>query len=77
MEEVHVALQQRFRYKSHGREIVTQQRYKTTDDLKQPVRLPFHRITPQMVQKMSPRTSGTKMIHCKDNDGAQTDHLDT
>uniref|UniRef100_UPI00358E1B5E netrin-1-like n=1 Tax=Myxine glutinosa TaxID=7769 RepID=UPI00358E1B5E len=45
-------------------------RCKTTDDLKQATRLPFDRITPQMLQKMSRRT-WRKIILCHDDDGAQ------
>jgi hypothetical protein len=37
-------------------EIVAQQRYQTTDDLKQAVRRAFHRVIPQMLRNMSHRT---------------------
>ena len=63
MEEVHVDFQERFCQESLWgfiKEIVAQQPYKTTDDLKQAVGLPFNRIAPQMVRKLSYRTCGAK-----------------
>jgi hypothetical protein len=57
------------------KEIVAQQRYRTTDDLKQAVRLVFNRVTPQMLWKMSHRT-WCRIILCHENDGAQMDPLD-
>jgi hypothetical protein len=57
------------------KEIVAQQRYQTTDDLKQAVRLAFNRVTPQMLRKIPHRT-WRRIILCHENDGAQTDPLD-
>jgi hypothetical protein len=53
------------------KEIVAQQHYQTTDDLKQAVRLAFNRVTPQMLRKMSHRT-WRRIILCHE----QTDPLD-
>ena len=53
-------------------EIVARHPYEITDDLTQAVTLPFNRITPQMLRKVSHTTWG-KIIICNDNDGAPAD----
>lgn len=58
------------------KECVAQQRYETTNDLKEAVRMAFARISPQMLRTMSHRT-WRKIILCHENEGAQTDPLDT
>jgi hypothetical protein len=57
------------------KQIVAQQRYPTTDDLKQAVRRAFNRVTPQTPRNVSHRT-WRRIIVCHENGGAQTDTLD-
>jgi hypothetical protein len=55
--------------------IVAQQRYQTTDNLKQAVRRAFNRVTLKMLRNMSHRT-WRRIILCHENDGGQTDTPD-
>jgi hypothetical protein len=53
----------------HIKEVFAQQRYQTTDDLKQEVRRAFNRVTPQMLWSMSHRT-WRRIILYHENDEA-------
>jgi hypothetical protein len=56
------------------KEIVAQQRYQTTDDLKQAVRRAFIHASTQMLRN-GPTERGAELL-CHENDGVRTDTLD-
>jgi hypothetical protein len=54
---------------------VSQNRYGTTEQLKEAVRTAFQSLTPQMLRNMNHRT-WRRIILCAENNGAQTDVTD-